>query len=184
MTSRTSPLLLVAACLALTLPLPALAGSSKVNVCHAGKSLSVSSSALGGHTGHGDWAVGDEVCEDGIDNDCDGVIDDGCPVCPCFTMKDLLSWFDGGDQCYDYSVGTADSPANGTFLAYYDGQGLEAGVADYYYANVPFCAAVNLTTFAGVFDTSITSQDYAECAEIVLNAAAELGLECSDTAPG
>ncbi len=175
--------LLATVALTLSAPLPAVAGTPKASVCHSGRPLSVSSSAIGGHTGHGDWVVGEEVCEDGIDNDCDGVVDDGCPVCPCFTLHDLLSWFDSGDQCFDYSVGTAESPANGTFLAYYDGEGLEAGVADYYYANVPFCAAVNLTTFAGVFDTSITAQDYADCAEIVLDAAAELGLPCSETPP-
>ena len=28
------------------------------------------------HLGHGDWRVGEEVCGDGIDNDCDGEIDE------------------------------------------------------------------------------------------------------------
>ncbi len=57
----------LAACFAV-LALPAYAGTPKVNVCHAGASLSVSSSAIGGHTGHGDWVVGAEVCGGVSDN--------------------------------------------------------------------------------------------------------------------
>lgn len=170
---------LVVSAVLLAFPLSAFAGSSKVNVCHNGRSLNVSSSAVGGHTGHGDWLVASsETCEDGVDNDCDGVVDDGCPVCPCFTEHDLLSWFgsNSGAGCYDYTA--TSSYGNGTYLAYYGGQGLEAGVADYYYTSVPFCAAVNLTTFAGPFVAPITTSQYDQCSEIVLNAAAQIGLSC------
>lgn len=156
----------------------ALAGSD-VSICHKGAPLHVSSRAVPGHVGHGDWLVGDEICEDGIDNDCDGQVDDGCPVCPCYTRHDLETWFDGGDLCFDYSVGTHTAPADGTYLAYYTGEGMEAGVADFYYFNVPFCAAINLTTFAGTIVTNLTPQQYNDCAEIVLDAAADLQLSCS-----
>ena len=177
MLSSKSPFIALSALLLAIAPATALAGSSKVNVCHDGRSLSVSSSATSGHEGHGDWLVTDEVCEDGIDNDCDGIVDDGCPVCPCYTAADLYNWFDAGDQCYDYQA-TAYY-GNGTYLAYYTGEGLEAGVADYYYDTVPFCAAVNLTTFAGRFDNTLTAEEYADCAEIVLDVAAELDLACA-----
>jgi hypothetical protein len=98
--------------------------------------------------------------------------------CPCFTERDLLTWFDSSDACYDYSVGTPSAPKDGTYLAYYDGQGMEAGVADYYYFNVPFCAAINLTTFAGTIVTNISPAQYNACAEIVLDAAEDLNLQC------
>ena len=170
---------LVVSAVLLALPLSAFAGSTKANVCHNGSALSVSSSAIGGHTGHGDWLVASsETCEDGIDNDCDGVVDDGCPVCPCFTESDLLSWFGSNPDsgCYDYTA-TA-SWGNATYLAYYTGEGLEAGVADYYFATEPFCAAVNLTTYSGPFVLPLSASEYDQCAEIVLNAAAEIGLAC------
>ena len=104
-------------------------------------------------------------------------------TCPCFTKKALLSWFDSSDGCYDYTLATAAGPRHGTFLAYYDGQGLEAGVADYYYYDGPFCAAVNLTTFAGPFVVNITPDQYEECAEIVLEVAEKLDMDCSASAP-
>ena len=68
---------------------------------------------------------------------------------------------------------------DGTYLAYYTGEGMEAGVADYYYFNVPFCAAINLTTFEGPIVLNLTEDQYADCAEIVLEAAEELKLDCA-----
>lgn len=109
------------------------------------------------------------------DSDSHGDSDDDV-ACPCFTERDLKRMFDSGDQCYDYTA-TA-TYGNGTYLAYYDGEGMEAGVADYYYAPVPFCAAVNLTTFAGPFVAPITEDQYAACADIVLDVAEDLGLTC------
>lgn len=111
------------------------------------------------------------------------VADPNAAVCPCFTEADLKSWFTPDDLCFDYSVGTEETPMHGTFLSYYTGEGLEAGVADYYYDTVPFCAAVNLTTFAGPFDNTLASGEYDACAQIVLDVAADYGMTCSETAP-
>lgn len=135
-----------------------------------------SSSHHGGHGnseghGHGD----SDSDSHGDDSDDDDV------ACPCFTERDLKHMFDSSDQCYDYTA--TDTYGNGTFLAYYDGEGMEAGVADYYYAPVPFCAAVNLTTFVGPFVAPINEDQYDACADIVLEVAEDLGLTCIESAP-
>ncbi len=145
--------LLAAAALALSLP--ALAGSS--NNSHSdgnGQSGETHGKAYADGHGRSDHDV----------------------ACPCFTERDLKSWFDSGDQCYNYTATSAYG--NGTYLAYYDGQGLEAGVADYYYAPVPFCAAVNLTTFAGPFVAPITADQWDACSDLVLDVAEDLGMTC------
>ena len=60
----------------------AMAGAPKVKVCHIppgnpgnAHSISVSPSAVPAHLAHGDHLVSAEVC-DGVDNDCDGIVDD------------------------------------------------------------------------------------------------------------
>lgn len=150
--------LLVAAALALSLP--AFAGDHG----RSGDSHGRSDSDSHGHSdSHGDDSDDDDV------------------ACPCFTERDLKRMFDSSDQCYDYTA--TDTYGNGTFLAYYDGEGMEAGVADYFYAPVPFCAAVNLTTFVGPFVAPITEDQYDACADIVLEVAEDLELTCIDTPP-
>lgn len=61
----------------------AMAGQPKVQVCHRPPGnpanfniISVAPSAVPAHLAHGDNVVEPEVCGDGIDNDCNGVVDD------------------------------------------------------------------------------------------------------------
>jgi hypothetical protein len=168
------------------LPFTALAGTPKVDVCHvSGHSyapIDVSSSAVAGHVGHGDWVVTDEACDDGVDNDCDGQVDEDCPVCPCYTLDDLRSWFDAGDQCYDYDYSQPGAPLEATYLASYEGAGLAAGVGDYYFYPAPFCAVIDLTN-TGLVDFGISDEEYVDCSMLVEQAAAELSISCGETSP-
>ena len=61
--------------------LPAAAGTAKVTICHVDETgthfpITVSERAVGAHLAHGDWIVAAEDHDDGLDNDCDGGIDE------------------------------------------------------------------------------------------------------------
>ncbi len=76
------------------LGVPMVAQSATIEVCHqmgGGKmaKLTTSEAALKGHQGHGDWVVTAEICGDGIDNDCDGQIDECISTCPCFSQAEF-----------------------------------------------------------------------------------------------
>lgn len=105
---------------ALLLGSAAMAGQPKVNVCHRPPGnpanfniISVAPSAVPAHLAHGDNVVGPEICGDGIDNDCNGVVDDanvcGPAVldCRCVFPNDIV--FSGG-TCLN-SVAACGSPA-------------------------------------------------------------------------
>jgi hypothetical protein len=94
---------------------PALYGA-KVTICHHTNSrtnptvtLEVSSTALSSHLEHGDTAGAcgtcvptEETCGDGLDNDCDTIVDEGCPPTPpCVPTPEVC---DGIDNDCDGSV--------------------------------------------------------------------------------
>jgi SdrD B-like protein/putative metal-binding protein len=70
------------------------AGTDGVGVCHAGTQTCSDGSGYGACTGEVTPIA--EVCGDGLDNDCDGVADDGCVCTPGSSAV-----------CYDGPTGTA-----------------------------------------------------------------------------
>ena len=95
-------LLLTAAALVFGVPTAMAAGKGQptVPICHHGideitglptiEIITVSNQAVASHiANHGDNVVSDEICGDGVDNDCNGVADDGC--CPCWEVGELSS---------------------------------------------------------------------------------------------
>jgi len=52
------------------------AGQTKVDVCHKGRVINVATPAVPAHLAHGDAVFEDEICGDGLDNDCDGAADE------------------------------------------------------------------------------------------------------------
>ncbi len=86
------------------------AARDNVEVCHQEGGggyhiIEVNENAVDAHLNHGDWLVEEEICDDGVDNDCDGDVDVDC--CPCFTRADLDFYWPNNDPnwagCVDYT---------------------------------------------------------------------------------
>ena len=111
-------MLLASAPLLVSLLAPAASAAppAKVAVCHrrggAGAGpISVSESAVAAHLAHGDHLVAATDPANGIDDDCDGTVDEDA-ACPCFAPADLDALL-GGQSTYAYgwavrSDGTTD----------------------------------------------------------------------------
>ena len=87
--------LIIAAATLLLASSAATAKNVKVDICHQEGNggyhvINVSEKAVPAHLAHGDWLVEEEVY-DGIDNDCDGEVDED--LCPCYSRETLDSYW-------------------------------------------------------------------------------------------
>ena len=173
--------------------------AQKVDVCHKGQMINVSINALSGHQGHGDAVdmdgdgyfdlendctemdcddanadvnpgVAEEICDNGIDDNCNGEVDENCAeICPCFdddtfALTNPTSYFDDRD----------------TFIEY-------TGTINYSTLSAIQIITENGNTRCEVFINgqliSTTELDSPEpCRSILIAKAAELGLPCQGNA--
>ncbi|MCB9779188.1 MAG: hypothetical protein H6742_11545 [Alphaproteobacteria bacterium] len=165
--------------------------SDKVEVCHVDDDtgewapIEVSERAVDKHLDrHGDWLVGDEVCGDGIDNDCDGDIDeDCCPLFDDFGGLPASGEFDGYE--YGYTFASDNDPSvlytytdvyfygwatDGSELRFsvdfYDfGTWYEPTYGDgYQYTTWTYTDADGVTS-SDSFDGEISADEYATCTD-------------------
>lgn len=85
-TQLTTPLASGVLVLLWLLATPAAHAAPTFEICHKPASakrkvITVDEAGLADHIAHGDRFVEEEVC-DGVDTDCDGIVDDACIACP------------------------------------------------------------------------------------------------------
>jgi hypothetical protein len=131
----------------LTLTVALAAPPTTTEICHwngaAWQRLAVHPNAVPAHfADHGDrYARDEELCDDGVDDDCDGEIDEGCATeCPCFTADDIdaayARWLTYTDRnpdadfsesvasCVDYSFTdeATGERVDQTYVSFYDSE--------------------------------------------------------------
>ncbi len=117
----------------------AKSNKSKIDICHKGKVLNVSLNAVSAHQGHGDAvdldgdgffdiandcsemdcddndpkvnSIGEEICDNGLDDDCDGDIDEDCMLLPA-----PLAFYPFNGNADDASGNGNDGQVNGAIL--------------------------------------------------------------------
>ena len=150
----------------------------------------------------------EEVCDDGIDNDCDGEIDEGCAVagaCPCYSESELQDAYERhlsnlgsypANQSFCYAYGSQDgySDAGLYFYRYrYDYPEFEYAISQFQSSGGDRDSSCTVRELDYTFDyltflydwrrqeqrhLAITATQRQACEDLVLDWAAEAGLTC------
>jgi hypothetical protein len=153
------------------------ASKAKAEICHLDDEgeffiISVADPAVPGHLGHGDHLVTAEVCGDGIDNNCDGQVDEGCAAvsCPCGTAESIQALnLDSRHQCTEV----------GDVLTFGGGGGFLEGVA------TSSTESGNTScTFSSIFTGTTSSTGHSQeeaqaCHDLIRAYAADEFVNCS-----
>ena len=189
----------------------ATAKNVKVDVCHVEGNgsyhiINVSEKAVPAHLAHGDWLVEDEVY-DGVDNDCDGEVDED--LCPCYSREDLdfywpnnaPTWAPLGDYCQDqwydsdtyvhyklraYGYEFENLDHTGVLDVFAEAWGYD-GQVDSYYCHMDAwledrtdCEVGQPWDYTDYVSMYITADEYAACDAILVEFLDDCGLVCAD----
>ena len=103
----------------------------------------------------------EEICGDGVDNNCDGQVDEDC--CPCFSLDEILE-----HDNLSYFDTSAGSPCR------FDGVGFDDAICPY---GISFERFICVAPDSGcVVVEGLTAQEKASCQQIVYEAIAILAL--------
>jgi hypothetical protein len=196
-------IVIIAAVAAALVCSPAAAKNNKVDVCHVEGNggyhiINVNENAVDAHLGHGDWLVTEEVCGDGIDNDCDGDVDEDC--CPCYGREDLDAYwpanaptyafcfdntYDNGNYMHDdlwaWGYEYADHDYQG-YMSVYAEQWGYSGPENYYcyfYGRMRDLQTDEVDE--ELYSMYTTAEEYAACDATLAGFIEDSGLECEET---
>ena len=149
---------------------PALAGPERIVVCHIPLDtpsnyhiITVTPAAVTDHLAHGDHLVNPEVCGDGVDNDCNGEVDE-LPECGCPTAcrEGVDAFLASVDQfldiiCFFYTNRNAGS----IFVLTHSG-----GTSVDMVLSTNRCSSLDLDAGVMIFVTTVGDREQAACAAL------------------
>ena len=112
-----------------------------------------------------------EICDNGIDDNCNGLIDDEdpqCGICPCYNKNDILEFAKSQGESLDAVFRDAFDDRSNNHVSFID-----FGSEGFIVSSDGTCSSPKSDT-----STGLTDQEIDACRATVQMAAEDLGLKC------